>query len=111
MYIVLLVPASELLSDFGFNNTRLHDLVFVGFVLIGSLAAAVPSAPIYARNASEEFDLRSITLSRNLAWHLCGSFSCAVLDVPLDYSKPHGNRALVPLIKYPAIAEPAKRSS
>ena len=90
---------------------RLHDFVFFGFVLIGSFGAAVPSAPIYVRNASEEFDFKSITISRNLACHPCGSFSCAVLDVTLDYSKTQGNRALVPHIKYPAIAEPAKRSS
>ena len=82
---------------------RLQTLVF-----FGSLASAVPSAPIYARNASEQIDFKSITPSRDLTWHPCGSFNCAILDVPLDYSKPQGNRALVPLIKYPAIAGPSK---
>jgi len=82
---------------------RLH-----GLVLFGSLVSAAPSAPIYPRNASEPIDFKSIIPSRNLTWHPCSSFQCAILDVPLDYSKPQGNRALVPLIKYPVKTGPSK---
>ncbi|KAH8597744.1 Alpha/Beta hydrolase protein [Bisporella sp. PMI_857] len=74
-----------------------------------SLAAAVPTAPLYRRNTTENIDFAAITPSANLTWQPCGPrFHCAVLQVPLDYSKPMGNRALVPLLKYPSKASTSK---
>lgn len=78
------------------------------FFITEAIAGLIPSSPI-SRNLTEPepIDFSKITPSTELEWHLCvANFSCAVLDVPLDYAKPQGNRALVPLLKYSATRGP-----
>ncbi|KAH8588965.1 TAP-like protein-domain-containing protein [Bisporella sp. PMI_857] len=54
-------------------------------------------------NGTQQWSFEQITPSRNLVWYPCLSkYSCAMLDVALDYSKPNGTRAAIPLIKISA---------
>ena len=84
---------------------KLQDLLF-----LGSLASATASALIYPRNSSDTgvIDFKPFPASSNLTWQPCGSYQCAVFEVPLDYTQPQGDKAHIPLLKLPAASQPSK---
>ncbi|ATZ58189.1 hypothetical protein BCIN_16g00410 [Botrytis cinerea B05.10] len=50
-------------------------------------------------NSTKQWTFDEIPASADLIWYPCFlDYSCAMLNVPLDYSKPSGTRASVPLI-------------
>ncbi|KZV84203.1 hypothetical protein EXIGLDRAFT_842389 [Exidia glandulosa HHB12029] len=69
-------------------------------------APAAPLSETYAVRfaAADKFDWYKLPPSETLEWVRCYEepFQCARLEVPLDYAKPHGQKAAVALIKYPA---------
>ncbi|KAG0651404.1 hydrolase [Hyphodiscus hymeniophilus] len=75
-------------------------------------ARLVEAAP--QLNADQQCSFATIIPSKDLIWCPCFSadfgpnFSCALLDVPLDYANPTGRRAFVPFVKYAASTTPSK---
>ncbi|KAF9870237.1 hypothetical protein CkaCkLH20_12323 [Colletotrichum karsti] len=54
-------------------------------------------------NETEEFSFKNIKPTKDLQYHPCGSFQCARLEVPLDWSQPTKNStAAIAIVKLPA---------
>ncbi|ESZ90954.1 hypothetical protein SBOR_8672 [Sclerotinia borealis F-4128] len=78
-----------------------HISAFSTFAVLGtSLAiASALSSNSQSSNSTKQWTFDEISSSTSLIWYPCFSdFFCAMLDVPLDYSKTNGTRASVPLI-------------
>ncbi|PMD33402.1 hypothetical protein L207DRAFT_608184 [Hyaloscypha variabilis F] len=84
----------------GFRILRSALASFLFYSLFGFLAIASP----VRRNATQQYTFADITPTTDLQWFPCEEvYFCAMLQVPLDYSKPNGSQAAVPLIKLAAI--------
>ncbi|KAB8293767.1 hypothetical protein EYC80_009252 [Monilinia laxa] len=68
-------------------------------LLISFTATSASPSNIKTGNLTKQWTFDEIPTSTNLILYPCFSrYHCFMLDVPLDYSKPNGTRASVPLI-------------
>lgn len=83
----------------------------VGLLKAGS-ATFIPPSPVQDDNSSVAFDWATVQSSRELRYHKCyGSFECARLEVPLDWSNlsnPHF--AILAIARLPAVVDVADPS-
>ncbi|KZV80042.1 hypothetical protein EXIGLDRAFT_733698, partial [Exidia glandulosa HHB12029] len=87
-----------------------HCVLALGIIGLWKLYSASgpvelsPHANLDAQVHADTFDWFKLLPSETLEWVRCYQepFQCARLEVPLDYAKPHGQKAAVALIKYPS---------
>ncbi|KAF5871553.1 putative alpha beta-hydrolase protein [Botrytis fragariae] len=72
--------------------------IFVALAISLATASVLPKNSQLS-NSTKQWTFDKIPASTDLIWYPCFSnYSCAMLSVPLDYSKPNGTRASIPLI-------------
>ncbi|CZR56074.1 uncharacterized protein PAC_05962 [Phialocephala subalpina] len=79
--------------------------------LASSIVSLVTASPLSSRsqNLPKQWTFSEILPSKHLTWYPCFSnFTCAMLDVPLDYTNPNLGRSYVPIIRYAATTTPYK---
>ncbi|WP_087925248.1 alpha/beta hydrolase [Streptomyces albireticuli] len=95
------------------RNTRIAPLVTVG-IAAASLSAPIPATAFAPSGASAAANsLRQYT-QQDPTWERCDAgssadFQCATLEVPLDYSDPHGKRIDIAISRLKATSAKERR--
>ncbi|KAE9379929.1 hypothetical protein N431DRAFT_497890 [Stipitochalara longipes BDJ] len=84
-------------------TSKTPNFSLVSFILYSVFGVLAIASPV-RRNSTKQYTFADISPTTALQWVPCDDvYFCAMLQVPLDYSKPNGTQAAVPLIKLAAI--------
>lgn len=89
------------------SNLRLA--ILAGLTSLSLTIAATPAVAdqLDAPGATDEKQIRQV-VTPHLDWRTCGEAECAIVQVPLDYTKPKGKTIDIAVKKIPATGSGAK---